>query len=172
MIHLRTGKVLMFGFVTEGTNPVTGFQTVGKTWQPPEVFLDAINNTTDLFCSGHAALVDGRTLVVGGGFYWAFPPPAANRFDPASDSWAALPPMKFGRWYPTATVLPDGRVLATSGIKEALSGPSHLGANTPEFYDPDHNLWADLPTADVGRSLYPWMFVARTALTSGRREVA
>jgi Domain of unknown function (DUF1929) len=90
---------------------------------------------SDLFCSGHAFLPDGRLLVAGG--TEAFPGEVpgihhphfpglrdSNVFDPAGTTWSRVADMNFepgqtatggGRWYPTLVTLPDGRVLAMSG---------------------------------------------------------
>ena len=39
-------------------------------------------------------------------------------FDPWTETWAEQPRMAHGRWYPTQTLLPDGRTLITSGRDE------------------------------------------------------
>ena len=43
-------------------------------------------------------------------------------FDPVAETWTCQVDMRHGRWYPTATRLPDGRVLITSGW-ETRRGP-------------------------------------------------
>ncbi len=78
--------------------------------------------SVNMFCAGLTHLADGRLLVVGGtevgtenGLR------STSLFSPGSGtgtgSWASPPPdSMFGRrWYATATVLNDGRVLASSG---------------------------------------------------------
>ena len=58
------------------------------------------------------------------------------------------------RWYPTATKLPDGRILATSGTA------SGAVQQTPEIYIPVDNTWADIPSArNLTSRTYPFMFV-------------
>ena len=109
---LHTGKVLMFGgseHVYDSTmrsiddpridntrlwDPVTGAVSVAPSPQPPPAHL------YDLFCCGHALLVDGR-LLVGGGTS-AYPPDVGDHhhehyrgsrrssvFDPVTGSWSA-----------------------------------------------------------------------------------
>jgi len=39
-------------------------------------------------------------------------------FDPTRESWEFVSDMVEGRWYPTNTTLPDGRVLIISGSDE------------------------------------------------------
>ena len=90
--------------------------------------------TSDVFCSGHAGLPDGRLLVAGGTS--AFPHEGEHghesfagrreawTFDPVTRTWVQVADMLpqpglstgGGRWYPTLLTLPSGRVLAVSGI--------------------------------------------------------
>jgi hypothetical protein len=72
--------------------------------------------------------------------------------------------MTYGRWYPTATALPNGKVLATSGAIDcptcgSING-SHDGiALIPEIYDPNANTWSQLTGASLSLPLYPHMHV-------------
>jgi hypothetical protein len=88
----------------------------------------------DVFCCGHAFLVDGRLLIAGGTV--RFPEdhngPHAGHFpglrdtaayNPGTRSWSTLARMNAepgrtsggGRWYPTLLTLENGQVLAVSG---------------------------------------------------------
>ncbi|MBF6568292.1 MAG: DUF1929 domain-containing protein [Candidatus Binataceae bacterium] len=73
----------------------------------------------DMFCGGFTFLPDGRLIVVGGGDQPA-PTNGTGRattdiLDPATSIWSSGPAMSGARWYPTATVLPSGDVLALLG---------------------------------------------------------
>ena len=78
---------------------------------------------TDLFCTGHATLPDGRMLMVGGGWIPLSPCREVYTLDPAwrpgvtspAAPWTASAQMAAQRWYATATPLPDGGVLASAG---------------------------------------------------------
>jgi galactose oxidase len=122
---LPTGEVLMWGrrngsdpnesldehFCTPFIwNPATG-QT-RDTQQQPKM---QDGTTVNLFCSGHTFLPDGRLLVAGGHFLDAQGLNQAAIYDAAADTWTATAVMRQGRWYPTATTLPDGTVLVLSG---------------------------------------------------------
>lgn len=80
------------------------------------------NPGEEVFCSGHVP-VDGRLHTFGGTDpvgtldhqIWGIAD--ARSYDPATGLWAARPPMGQARWYPTATVLRDGRVLVAAGNK-------------------------------------------------------
>ncbi len=92
--------------------------------------------STDVFCSGHAFLPDGRLLVGGGTEGWRIPQPVEGEparhhiehfpglptawiFDPYPDDagrhWSRTDQMRAGRWYPSLLTLPNGAVLALSG---------------------------------------------------------
>ncbi len=176
MIHLHTAnpnsphtpgrRVLMFGH--GAGDPATGLSTVAYVFDPYATpitlgsFTLVSNPTTDLFCSGHSALSDGRVLVEAGGFYadQYLPPQAANRFDPATSTWTLIAPMNARRWYPTSTTLPDGRILVCAGIKEHTPVPPAVEEPLAEFYAPDQNTWVPVPaSAQAYQPLYPYMFV-------------
>ena len=63
--------------------------------------------------------------------------------------------MAFARWYPTTTVLGDGRVLVVSGSLDCMT----CEVDTPEIYNPATNTWQQLSNARLALDLYPHMFV-------------
>src|ERR1700730_16413903 len=72
----------------------------------------------DMFCNGMTVLQDGRVFVNGGTIvYDAFHGQLKSSiFDPATNSFTDVPTnMVHGRWYPTVTLLSDGRVMTFSG---------------------------------------------------------
>jgi hypothetical protein len=98
---------------------------------------------SDLFCSGHSGLPDGRILVTGGN---EVPGPGidhTNIFLQSSNipgqSWVdpRPPNMYEDRWYPTNTALPDGRVLVLSGLEGvqvcAFGGANSSGTANNDF---------------------------------------
>src|SRR5262249_20747943 len=105
---LPTGKVLLWAY---GEDP-------RRIWDPAA---DTVAATIpagpgyNIFCVGHAFLGDGRLLVVGGHIQNGWGLPNASIYDPGADTWTRLPDMNAGRWYPTATALPNGDALVVSG---------------------------------------------------------
>src|ERR1700688_2528004 len=74
----------------------------------------------DMFCNGMVVLPDGRPFVMGGNLQYD-PFYGLNRtsiYDPATGHFVDMENMAHGRWYPTSTVLGDGRVLTFSGLDE------------------------------------------------------
>jgi len=102
----------------------------------------------------HAAtlLKDGKVLVAGGYGPTGTGAPAlldsAELFDPSSGKWSNVGPMATGRAAHTATLLNDGRVLATGGIQ---LGHGELLKST-EIFDPSTASWSAIPDAPTGRA--------------------
>ena len=140
--HLPTGSILVW-------------ETPGDAslWDP---LLDAFTPMpTTLFigCSGHAGLADGTILFAGGSGSTVETKIFSLEGLPGGP-WQQVEDMTYGRFYPTCTTLPDGRVLATVGTAVLW----------PEIFNPGNdplqgtwevvNIWTD------GISLYyPHMFV-------------
>ncbi len=107
-----------------------------------------------LFCSGHAFMPDGRLLISGGHKEDDKGIDVTNIFDPSTGAFVAgLPKMAFGRWYPTVTELPDGRMLTMAGRDSA-------GAvvTTPEIWEGGQ--WVTLPGAGTLQiPYYPRNFI-------------
>lgn len=104
---------------------------------------------TDVFCSGHAFLRDGRLIVAGGTETFSDPDVSAYHhghfpglpstwiFDPDRRSWSRMADMSGGRWYPMLTTLANGQVLALCGHPSTADYRRHNN-NTLELFDPDH----------------------------------
>lgn len=72
---------------------------------------------SNIFCSGHSALADGRVLVTGGDDGQSPGLTLGAIYNPATESWQCQSQMAEQRWYPTNTTLGNGDVLVTSGLK-------------------------------------------------------
>jgi hypothetical protein len=146
-VLLPNGKVLTYGRNLH----------VPTLWTPasPSTFAN-LARPADFFCSGHTMLRDGRLLVTGGhAGRNNFGLKVAYIFDYRSNGWTRVPDMRNGRWYPTATTLPNGQVLTLSGGDTA--GVVNL---IPEVYLPGTNTWRALTSASRLLPYYPMMFVA------------
>src|SRR5215510_15970738 len=127
---LRNGKVL----VVAGSGNVaaeTNFRAA--LWDPQSGSITTQSLAWDMFCNAMVTLPDGRVLINGGNLqYDPFHGQLRNAvYDPATNLFAEVESMAHGRWYPTATVLGDGRVMTFSGLTETG------GTNTAvEIYTP------------------------------------
>lgn len=118
----------------------------------------AVPVASNHYCAGHTLLADGRVIVIGGD---TETPTAGglvdtNAFNPATNTWQRLSDMTYKRWYPNATHLPDGRILALSGSSD---GCLTCFAQTPEVFDPASNTWTALTAATANIPYYPFAYI-------------
>ena len=158
MALLPTGNVLAWDGFAAGPDSQ-------HIWNPTTATFTPVPYGRNLFCSGHVLLADGRTLVLGGHLQADVGLPDTTLYDPGTNTWTRAPDMTVGRWYPTATVLPSGKVLVVSGdnIQQNVPNQPHSledqSHSLPELYDPVSNSWTDLTSAQLVMPLYPFMFV-------------
>ena len=125
---LRSGQVLIVaGSENDAKNNSEGSESYrAALWDPTGPTQSSIvvqNLTYDVFCSGTAALPDGRALVVGGTSDYSFTGEnRASFFDPATNQWIQSQNMVDGRWYATATTL--GR-WASDGLLRSAADRRH-----------------------------------------------
>jgi fibronectin type 3 domain-containing protein len=159
---LHTGHVLIVaGSENDASNHSGGSESYrAALWDPTGTTQSSVaiqELTYDVFCSGTAALPDGRPLIVGGTNDYSFTGEnRASFYDPATNSWVQSQNMVDGRWYATATALGDGRVMTWSGL--SLTGGTN---NTVEIYDLNNAGagWSGPTSAPVSPPLYPRMHV-------------
>ena len=105
-VLLHTGKVLLFGVTQAGS-----INTAAYLFDPVTLTGRDVPPPAPIFCGGVAQISDGRVLSAGG----ANPIPRGivdvYLFDAVTERWVRQPNSPLGRYYPTTTRLPDGRVL-------------------------------------------------------------
>jgi hypothetical protein len=147
---LHNGKVL----IASGSGNVAGntnFQAA--LWDPQAGTVTTQPVAWDMFCNGMVVLPDGRPFVMGGTLqYDPFHGELrTSTYDPATNTFTDQQSMAHGRWYPTGTVLGDGRVMIFSGLNETG------GTNTSvEFYSAGSG-WSAAFSAPWTPPLYPRM---------------
>ena len=147
---LHTGKVLVVA--GSGNNAaVTDFQA--SVWDPETGSFFTQSNGWDMFCNAMIALPDGRIFINGGNL--AYDPfvgePRSAVFDPTTLQFFDVENMAHGRWYPTVTMLGDGRVMTFSGLTE-----DPATNQTVEIYTVGSG-WSPEYAAGWGPPLYPRM---------------
>jgi hypothetical protein len=138
---LPDGKVLVAGGL-QGGFPGSGYQSITSaelydpasgTWTMTGSLATARGYHTAILLSS------GKVLVVGGrpSFSGVGNPPitSAELYDPATGTWTTTGSLDTGRWNHTATLLPNGEVLAAAGFGD---GTILLSA---EVYDPATATW-------------------------------
>ena len=146
---LHNGKIL----VVSGSGNVAGNTNYQAGLFDPATGMTATQPLSwDMFCNGMVILPDGRPLIVGGTLqYDPFHGEThAAVYDPATNLFANVSSMSVGRWYPTAIMLGDGRIMAFSGLD--------VNGNTTravEFFD--GSKWSSPVNAPWTPPLYPRM---------------
>jgi galactose oxidase len=157
MVLLRTGKVLIWAHTDGATATVTH---VAQYWDYRSGTGSQANRTLpaadhDQECAGMVVTSDGNVLTIGGAHPNGTHTDGHNAvyvFDPVrfeahpESSWVAMPNMSYDRFYPTATLLPDGRILANAG--EATGNPETY-SRIPEVYSRSSNAWSTLSGAEA-----------------------
>ena len=154
-VHLNVlpdGTVLTWGL--NGVRNLPGW-TDASIWNPgSDTRSQFKENTTNLFCAGHALLPDGRLLVAGGHEDVDVGTANVTVFDPRTRGWSTAATMNAGRWYPSVTVLENGEVLILAGsIDVDRVNP------LPQVWTREGRL-RDLTGARRNLLAYPWTFVA------------
>ena len=149
---MPNGKIIAWGKYEANSTTMA----MPRIWDPaagPPTGAQMIQLDTMLFCAGHALMPDGRLMVSGG---HKADDVGINRtnFFTQDGAWQAGPNMAHGRWYPTVTTLPDGRMLTMAGRDE-----NGIVVQIPEIWENNH--WVELPGANgVEIPYYPRNFVA------------
>jgi hypothetical protein len=156
---LPNGKVLMWDSISDlPAETVDGHTfTRAVVWDPVTgtITPDDSNTGYNLFCSGHAALPDGKIFIAGGNRSRALDGlDTMHTFNWADNTWSFLGLMNQGsRWYPSVTALARTEMLITSG-----------GPNTPEVRTASATL-RSLTNAVLSMPLYPWLQPALNSRT-------
>ena len=149
---LYNGKVL----IVSGSGNVAGntnFQAA--LWDPQAATIRTQPVAWDMFCNGMVVLPDGRPFVMGGTLqYDPFHGELSTAtYDPATNTFTNQQAMAHGRWYPTGTVLGDGRTMVFSGLTETGSTNTSV-----EFYSASSG-WSAAFAAPWMPPLYPRLHV-------------
>jgi len=127
MSLMPSGKILAWG-----KTDVADTMGMPRIWDPavgPPSSAQMIMTDSMLFCAGHTLMPDGR-LLVSGGHLMDDRGTATTTFFSPDGSLQMGPNMAHARWYPTVTVLEDGRALTMGGRDEA-----NKVVTTPEIWE-------------------------------------
>jgi hypothetical protein len=147
---LPSGKVFAWG-----KTDVADTMGMPRVWDPaqgPPSTAQMIDVNEMLFCAGHTLMADGTLMIAGGHHMDDAGIKVTYTYGP-NGSWTQQSSMTHGRWYPTLTVLGDGRVLTMAGRNEAGTV-----VTTPEIWEGGR--WVPLPGAGTLEiPYYPRNFV-------------
>ena len=160
---LQSGKVLVAGgpdpgdfgiFSTELYDPTTG------TW--------SVSGRMNDERGGHTAtlLPNGHVLIAGAcnsGVFCRSDSSSAELYNPATETWSVTGELNTPRFFHTATLLPNGRVLIAGGEHVNFFSGTEVSLNSAEIYDPASGNWS--ATANLNG---PRFFHAATLLLNGK----
>ena len=114
---MSNGKILVVS--GSGNYPPQTIYNVG-VWDPSTNTITTQTQSWDMFCNGMIVLPDGRPFIMGGNLQYDpfFGWNRTSIYNPATGIYVDMEDMAHGRWYPTSTVLGDGRVMVFSGLDE------------------------------------------------------
>lgn len=112
-VLLRTGKVLLFG----GKYKATDRNTAAYLLDPTTFTGHEVPAPAAVFCGSVTPLSDGRILTVGGTVKIPHGIVDVWLFNPVTETWVRQPDTPLGRYYPTATRMPDGTVVIAAGTE-------------------------------------------------------
>ncbi|MEV6350317.1 galactose oxidase early set domain-containing protein [Actinoplanes sp. NPDC051851] len=164
-VVLRTGDVLLVAGSGNSEDMFAAGTFTSAVYHPRTGTFTVVPTPADLFCSGHVQLPDGRVLIMGGNKAY----PAADLshgyeglrdsyvFDPATATYQRLNDMSAGSWYPSATAMGNGDVIALGGLGEDSSGTV-----ATQYFDVSQGRWLGIGEAHQTWSywgLYPSMIL-------------
>ena len=139
-------------------------------YDPRNGTFQQIPTPSDMFCSGHVQLPDGRILILGGNKAY----PAADGshgyeglntsyiFNPDTDTYQQVNNLNDGHWYPSATELGNGDVISFGGLRGDSSG-----SVTAEYFSNAQQQW--LPLSQVHQTWSFWgLYPAMILMQDGR----
>lgn len=160
---LRDGRVLMIAGSGNDANSFAAGSFTTSVWNPTSNTFTAVATPSDMFCSGHVTLADGRILIQGGTAAYATATEnykglkTSYIFDPATNAFSRVNDTQQGHWYPTLTKLENGNVWMAGGYSE-----TGYSAVQTEMFDSVQGKWlsaAEVPQTYEDWGTYPHMFL-------------
>lgn len=160
---MRIGFVLPLLLLgTAGDTPAVSAQSPGTFTTTGSMSVPRVGHTATLLLNGKVLICGGSSQFDSLGTVWA----SAELYDPMTGTFAATGNMTTPRWYHTATLLPNGKVLIAGGTASAnATGNSVLGS--AELYDPATGTFAAAADMTVAR-----MWHTATLLNNGKVLIA
>lgn len=162
--YLPNGKILTYADDDSPSGRFGGFSkafvvSIPQGQAPSSVWTYVPNNVTNLFCSGHSFMPDGRLLVVGG-HQGPDNYGSANTtiFDYGPYRWTTRTdaPMAGGRWYASTCLLGSGEILVLAGSRNGGQDQNPL----PQVWRTNNGGgWRSLTTALHTGPYYPPLYL-------------
>ncbi len=147
-VLLPTGKALVIGGKNVNSNSIASteiYDPASGAWNFGASLSNGRSSHTATLLSNGLVLVAGGEPVDNGGP----PPTAAELYNPFANTWSSASSINTARYFHTATLLPNGKVLIAGGI-----GASGLPLQSAELYDPATNSWTVAGMMTTSRALH------------------
>lgn len=146
---LTNGKILL---LAGSGNDYDNFQAgsfTGAVLDPKTGASTPLTVPSDMFCSGHVTLPNGKVLIQGGtkgyggqdGNATYIGLKSSYVFDPANNSFTRVNDTQEGRWYPTLTKLGSGDVWMSGGLNG--DGSNYSVTLKTELFKSSENRWVN-----------------------------
>lgn len=133
---LPTGEVLHYAYPGAARLSPLAPGSPATLWDPVDGSFVQTSWRTDVFCSGHSFLPDGRLYLAGGnaptGDCDTRGRNTTHVFDPETARWTELERMVRARWYPSQVTRADGSVWIFGGLDELCNHNTRVERFTPE----------------------------------------
>jgi N-acetylneuraminic acid mutarotase len=143
---LPNGKVLAAG----GLNATDGYLASAELYDPASGIWSATGSLATARYAHTATLLPNSKVIVAGGGGGPDPPyvvSSAELYDPATGTWMHAGSLATGRLRHTATLLPNGKVLAAGGLNLTY-------LSSAELYDPATGTWTATGSLNRGRYVH------------------
>jgi hypothetical protein len=190
-VLLQNGKVLIMAGSGNDAKEAAMHHFKSYIYDPVANTWKEVKTPEDVFCAGHVQLADGNVLILGGtkeypktaeglgadftgeNASWIFnihteeyePVTGKDETSPWKKGLHGLPepgPLLGGAWYPSATELGNGDVIAFGGLNEEGEGSTKT-----DYYDAETKEWVDFGSTKVQQTyewdwgLYPSMILTK-----------
>jgi Domain of unknown function (DUF1929) len=166
---LHTGQVLLMA--GSGNDQANFNEKKYSTllWNPTTNVFQSVATPWDVFCAGHSFLPDGQLLIAGGTAKYeilAQDSPTGKQqefeglkdtyiFNPDTERYEKVGDLNYARWYPTLVTMPNGAVVAVSGLDDK----GNIDNGNTESYDQTTKKWVLHPDLHRVFPTYPSLLV-------------
>jgi hypothetical protein len=169
-VLMHNGDVLLVAGSGNDPNAFAAGTFTSAVYDPHNGTFRQIPTPSDMFCSGHVQLPDGRILILGG--TKAYPAADGSHgyeglntsyiFNPSTNTYQRVNDLNDGHWYPSATELGNGDVISLGGLRGDSSG-----SVTAEYFSNSQQQW--LPISQVHQTWSFWgLYPAMILMQDGR----
>jgi hypothetical protein len=184
-VVLYNGDVLLIAGSGNDPSEFAAGTFESALYNPTKGTFKVIPTPDDFFCAGHVQLSNGNVLILGGNKAYPNVKTGAGYeglassyvFDPVTEKYIKTNGLNQGHWYPSATELGNGDILAYGGLDQTSAGSTTIEYfkynKTPTYSAPDSStdgqwLRSGGAAGTVNQSFQGWgLYPAMTLMQNG-----